>query len=118
MAARSEQFAAQDYDRLSAEMYALSTHAHLDDPTTRRGLVGHELVLPDASAPEGAETTVGRARDWVLVDAGSRREKPGDEIIAWRAGKARDDESSGRDFPKPGEIRLEVPYGCFAVNLH
>src|SRR3989338_5534986 len=89
----SSKFSAQNRDRLPAEHHSVSAQADTHDSPTGRGLVGHELIFLEASAPEGPEAGVGGTGGGVLVDACPRCKESRDEVKPLGGGKACDDES-------------------------
>ena len=114
---RLKQLAAENRDRLTAELHAVARHANPDNPAARRGLVADELAFTQARRPERAEGTVRRARHRVLGDARSRREETRDEIVTRRAGAAGDDHSADGQGGERRVVRLQAPDGLFAVHL-
>src|SRR5207244_11851141 len=91
---RLKQLAAEDRDRLAAELHTVARDADPDDPAARGGLVANELGLAQARLPERPERAVRPARTRLFGDARARREEARDEVVGGRGGPTGDDHTA------------------------
>ena len=113
----SDQLTAEYGDGLPGNANAITDATRADESSASGGLKSDEIVAAQALFPERAQTTVGRTRHRVFVNARRRREEARDEIIPGPGRTARDNHAPPLQPAQSCKVWFKRAHSFFVGNL-